>query len=150
MPRNLKEWLNGVPAHITMLRLPLDKVCKLLFRPRIPSQALQLISTTRSLSSRRTPSHSKEVNSSSKKPVQKDTKKKQPKKVRDEDQALLPSVVLVGRPNVGKSALYNRLVRRKEALVRMKKQHESWEIILRKLSSLNCGNVFLIYLCRRY
>ncbi|GAQ78236.1 GTP-binding protein of EngA family [Klebsormidium nitens] len=102
---------------MTMLRLPLDKVCKLLFRPHVPSQALQLISATRLLSSKRPPSHIKEVNSSSKKPVQKDTKKKQPKTVRDEDQALLPSVVLVGRPNVGKSALYNRLVRRKEALV---------------------------------
>ncbi|KAK4749979.1 hypothetical protein SAY87_027428 [Trapa incisa] len=30
---------------------------------------------------------------------------------------LLPTVILVGRPNVGKSALYNRLIRRREALV---------------------------------
>ncbi|KAI4375818.1 hypothetical protein MLD38_013642 [Melastoma candidum] len=29
----------------------------------------------------------------------------------------LPSVILVGRPNVGKSALFNRLIRRREALV---------------------------------
>ncbi|CAO2840453.1 unnamed protein product [Amaranthus hypochondriacus] len=33
------------------------------------------------------------------------------------DKELLPSVIIVGRPNVGKSALYNRLIRRREALV---------------------------------
>ncbi|WCJ41963.1 GTPase Der [Euphorbia peplus] len=33
------------------------------------------------------------------------------------DVKLLPTVILVGRPNVGKSALYNRLIRRREALV---------------------------------
>lgn len=33
------------------------------------------------------------------------------------DARLLPTVLLIGRPNVGKSALFNRLIRRREALV---------------------------------
>ncbi|KAJ4717652.1 GTPase Der-like [Melia azedarach] len=33
------------------------------------------------------------------------------------DMNLLPTVMIIGRPNVGKSALYNRLIRRREALV---------------------------------
>ncbi|KAL4179596.1 hypothetical protein AMTRI_Chr13g88110 [Amborella trichopoda] len=33
------------------------------------------------------------------------------------DIGMLPSAILVGRPNVGKSALFNRLIRRREALV---------------------------------
>ncbi|KAJ6342991.1 hypothetical protein OIU78_010834 [Salix suchowensis] len=33
------------------------------------------------------------------------------------DTNLLPTVIIIGRPNVGKSALYNRLIRRREALV---------------------------------
>lgn len=33
------------------------------------------------------------------------------------DAHLLPTVLLIGRPNVGKSALFNRLIRRREALV---------------------------------
>ncbi|KAK3184766.1 hypothetical protein Dsin_032052 [Dipteronia sinensis] len=33
------------------------------------------------------------------------------------DVNLLPTVLIIGRPNVGKSALYNRLIRRREALV---------------------------------
>lgn len=33
------------------------------------------------------------------------------------DVEMLPTIVLIGRPNVGKSALFNRLIRRREALV---------------------------------
>ncbi|BFI29491.1 GTPase [Marchantia polymorpha subsp. ruderalis] len=36
---------------------------------------------------------------------------------RDAEDAMLPKIMIVGRPNVGKSALFNRLTRRREALV---------------------------------
>ncbi|KAM7481940.1 hypothetical protein LguiB_006523 [Lonicera macranthoides] len=44
-------------------------------------------------------------------------KKAKPVDFSEVDAKLLPTVLLLGRPNVGKSALFNRLIRRREALV---------------------------------
>ncbi|CAI9117559.1 OLC1v1018964C1 [Oldenlandia corymbosa var. corymbosa] len=58
-----------------------------------------------------------DVNAEDKKDVPVKPKKREPIDFTEIDINKLPTVLLIGRPNVGKSALFNRLIRRREALV---------------------------------